>query len=107
MVETQFVIRGQTIAVYGVWILIEIQAHRRLCSKSQAVVEIGTWQSSWGLTLTQSVLRIRVQFLAHSKTGLVSTPQLLLPCTLFTPATLNHLQLPNKVCSLLSGSLHV
>lgn len=30
VVETQFVIRGQTIALYGVWTLIEIQAHRRL-----------------------------------------------------------------------------
>lgn len=87
VVETQFVIRGQTIAVYGVWTLIEIQAHRRLYSKSQAVVEIGTWQSSWGLTLTQSVLRIRVQSLAHLKTGLVSTLQLLLPCTLYPSHT--------------------
>lgn len=87
VVETQSVVKGQTIAVYGVWTLIEIQVHRRLCSKSQAVFEVGTWQSFWSLTLTRSVLRIRVQSLAHLKTGLVSALRLLLPRTLYPSHT--------------------
>lgn len=43
VIKAQFVIRGQTIALSGVWTLIfEIRAHRRLCSMSQAVVETET-----------------------------------------------------------------
>lgn len=41
-VKAHFVIRGQTIALFGLWALNGVQAHVVLCIRSQAVAETET-----------------------------------------------------------------
>ena len=61
MVEAQFMIRGQIIALCGMWALNGVWAHAVIYIRSQAVLSLEFSTIPGLLILTQSMSRVRVQ----------------------------------------------
>lgn len=118
VVEAQFMIRGQIIALCGMWALNGVWAHAVLYIRSQAVLSLELSTIPGLLIVTQSMSRIRIQSSAHLKTGFcvhaVTSPALhVLGAPLPSPAT--HIYTHTEPLAafqtgcvlVLSGSLHL